>query len=421
MSHTVRPLWRERLWALFDSGSGHGRLVAMEGLRGVAVLLVFLVHFHTLFEPYVDGRSPLHAASAFGEVIGHAGVDLFFILSGYLIYGGFFRSSPPLAQYFRRRAQRIHPTFLVVLAIYLLLSLAVPGESKIRGSGVEAAGYILANVMLLPGMLPIVPVITVAWSLSYEWFYYLFVPALVTLTRMRRWSASRRVALFTALGAAHVAVCVAYPGLHPRLAMFLAGMVLYERIGAKREARPAARAAELGALGAFATSLVAVYLLRGSHPSHLVPGAAGRLLDAAVDSGSARVAVLALPLYAFVRESLGRNGILHRALAWKPLRALGNMSYSYYLIHGLALKVLSVGLARAGAGAHAALFCALFPAGLAATLAAAAGLFVLVEKPLSLQQNIRMSYDLIVGNFRAPAAQELPAEVKGSQAVTRPG
>ena len=89
-------------------GSSPNRLTAMEGLRGLAVILVFFVHYHALFAGSLDVNSISFNISKFLEVNGNSGVDLFFVLSGFLvsIYGG----SPTLkARYARHRThERMH-------------------------------------------------------------------------------------------------------------------------------------------------------------------------------------------------------------------------------------------------------------------------------------------------------------------------
>ena len=69
--------------------------------------------------------------------------------------------------YAKRRVQRIYPVFLVVFAIYIMLSFIFPSESKLPEGYVEIVKYILQNLLLLPGVFNIEPLITVAWSLSY--------------------------------------------------------------------------------------------------------------------------------------------------------------------------------------------------------------------------------------------------------------
>lgn len=356
----------------------------MEGLRGVAVLLVFLVHFYSLFEHYVTPGSALHWLSHCAASLGHSGVDLFFILSGYLIFGGHIRSAPPFGRYMRRRAERIYPTFLVVLAVYVGLSFVMPGAQKLPSAPRDAALYLAANVLLLPGMFHIDPILTVAWSLSYEWFFYLFVPALVALTRMRTWTPAERIRLFTVLAALHLALSFVFIDLHPRLAMFFVGMVLYERIGALRDAPPVEPGVTGKVLARLAVTVAVIAAVVPFYPTQRWPGALSEMLENGIHGGSLRVALLAWSLYPFVHTALGSRGPLTDALSWRPLRALGNMSYSYYLIHGLALHALSFVASRVFHGRNVALFIALFPAGLAATLVASAALYLAVEKPLSL-------------------------------------
>ena len=81
------------------------------------------------------------------------------------------------------------------------------------------------------------------------------------------------------------------------------------------------------------------------------------------------------------------TGPVARGLSWRPLRWLGNMSYSYYLAHGLvldmvlrALRLTAPGLAGLG---DATWWVLLVPAFLA-TLAGSAALFLAVERPFSL-------------------------------------
>ena len=77
---------------------------------------------------------------------------------------------------------------------------------------------------------------------------------------------------------------------------------------------------------------------------------------------------------------------LPRAFSWTPLRWLGNMSYSYYLIHGLTLKaafkVVAVILPATAGGAW--VFWALLAPAFGLTLLTSAALFLAVEQPLSL-------------------------------------
>src|ERR1700682_2659244 len=127
-----------RLREFYELPGESNLLLSMEGMRGLAVLLVFFVHFHALFGSYVDTQSWVYAASRFLGVVGHTGVDLFFVLSGYLIYGVLMRKPVGYLKFMRRRVQRIFPAFMTVFLVYLGLSIVFSKENRIHGSFFEA-------------------------------------------------------------------------------------------------------------------------------------------------------------------------------------------------------------------------------------------------------------------------------------------
>src|SRR5712664_3884452 len=213
----------------YEVEGGKSRVIPMEGLRGIAVFLVFLVHFHALFGTHLVRGTWLYQISEFLGTIGNSGVDLFFVMSGSLIYGALIRRDVGYLTFTRRRVERIYPTFVAVLALYLVLSAFFPEQNKIHGSVLRAGLYILANLFLLPGIFNLKPIITVAWSLSYEFFFYLTMPVLVWAPGMRRWKPYQRLAAFALLWIVCGLVSF-YFGLENRTRMisFIAGIVLYE-------------------------------------------------------------------------------------------------------------------------------------------------------------------------------------------------
>ena len=159
----------------------------MEGLRGFAVLLVFMVHFQALLGHLAANHHRVWTVFSFLGDIGNTGVDFFFVLSGFLVYGALRkRRGASTFKFIRRRIERIYPTFLVVFAIYLALSACFRTENKIHGPTASAVIYIIQNLLLLPGIFSIPPIITVAWSLSYEFFFYLLIPAILLITQLSR-------------------------------------------------------------------------------------------------------------------------------------------------------------------------------------------------------------------------------------------
>ena len=393
--------WARSLYEVSDKPS---RLVPMEGMRGLAVLLVFFVHFHAIFSPYVHRGSTLYAVSEFLGIIGNAGVDLFFVLSGYLIYGMLLRKQAPYRQFMARRIERIYPTFLAVLGLYLGVSLLWPQICRIHGSALAQAAYILENLLLLPGVFKIYPIITVAWSLSYEFFFYLSIPLLVGLTRMWRWRPLARVFFFLGVWCLYVGISFTASTSHVRLLMFISGIMLYEALSSQAFKRLLTARGEAGAVLLFIVSLVFTfaYQVRPDAES-LLPGAhAGNTLLPGITTyqGPYKVIVLGLSAFFFTLYCFGFKGFLSRAFSWRPLRYLGNMSYSYFLFHGAALKVLSL-LAFSivpPVGRSPVLFCVALPFSFGATWISSTLLFACVERPISLE---RLSLRAYLGAVRA--------------------
>ncbi len=333
----------------------------MEGLRGVAVFLVFLVHCMTTLQPWFQGRGELLAVVDLVHAMGNVGVDLFFVLSGFLIYGAVISRAQPFGLFI---ARRIYPAFLAVFAIYLLLSWLMPSRSKLPADAGEMLLYLVQNLLLLPGLFPIDAMITVAWSLSYEFFYYLLIPVLVGAFGLRRASRSARIAFFIGLGVIGALASAVYGG-PVRLLMFIAGILLFEWHAAARW-RPGSAA---GAL----CLLLALVLAAAPAPGYAPQ--AGKF----VVLGALFVVVC---LSAFGGQAPG----FASSLSWTPLRWLGNMSYSYYLIHGLALNFCGVVMARLMPSASLGIlaFCLLSLLLFAVTLVPALALYLWIERSFSL-------------------------------------
>lgn len=333
---------------------------AMEGMRGFAVLLVFLTHYCSFAEPWLDGTPWLAVCLQYLHTAGNTGVDLFFVLSGYVIYKSLVVRRQAFGDFMARRARRIYPAFLVVFAVYLVLCFLFPLDANLPRT--HRFAYMVANLLMLPGLFPIKPLFTVAWSLSYEMFFYMTVPLLVSAAHRLGWNGERRVAAIGACGVALVLWCTAFGAPHLRMLMFLAGMLLHEAMVSRRMAAP----------GALAGLLAAGVLL---------------VVGARSDLGQFKPALLFAGLFVVCLDSFLRpSGWLARAFSWTPLRWLGNMSYSYYLMHGLWVRIAFM-LFTHGAAPHAQgalFFFGLMVPVFAVSVAGSALLFLAVERPLSL-------------------------------------
>jgi len=141
------------------------RTAGLDTLRATAIALVFMYHY-TVF---VSGRPTFGWAS----VVGWAGVDLFFVLSGYLIanqlFAGLARGRElSVPAFYARRALRTLPVFWLVLAAYFLLPAEMGGRTP------PPAWRFLTftqNLGLAPGT-----AFSHAWSLCIEEQFYLVLP-----------------------------------------------------------------------------------------------------------------------------------------------------------------------------------------------------------------------------------------------------
>ena len=366
--------WTERFFYQYEVGGGKSRIVPMEGLRGLAVLLVFFVHFYALFAHNLRSGSWLHGLFHFLGVIGNTGVDLFFVMSGYLIYGALIRREVGYGKFTRRRVERIYPTFLVVFVIYLILSALFPMENKIHGSFLTAGRYVLANLFLLPGIFAIKPIVTVAWSLSYEFLFYLTIPLLIGAARMRRWKCEYRLAAFVFLWILiGVMLLMQANDNRSRMIAFVVGIILFEVVNESKGGWLLHRVGEFCTIAMVLAAWWFYYHVRVVRPQSLVdPLFSLCLLSAA--------------FFFFSFYSFQFDGPLQTVFSWAPIRYLGNMSYSYYLIHGLTLEGLAivfVALRLPTSSPYIVLLALLV--GFAATWVTSSALFFLVERKYSLK------------------------------------
>ena len=386
--------WLTHRFELSRGTSAHN-VRPMEGLRGFAVLLVFLVHYVTLAKPWFSGNSDLALFSNALHAIGSTGVDLFFVLSGYLIYGTLISRQQQFLHFMSRRVRRIYPAFFAVFAAYVALSFIFPAEKKIPAPVLDGIIYLIQNFFLLPGLFPIEPMITVAWSLSYEMLYYFAIPLVITLFRLRERSAIWRVLFFLTMASLFTIYCAEYGG-HIRLVMFISGILLHEAIDNRHIPAPHSF------FGLFALALVVL--------GTLLPQDGPR--DLALKTSILFASFFLLCLVCFRDPSAWLPSIF----SWTPLRWLGNMSYSYYLLHGLALKagffVLAITLPIANHGAF--LFLALLLAMFGLTLIPTTILFLAVERPFSLVPHRAKNHAPEMG-----LSEGLHSAVADSRPVTR--
>jgi peptidoglycan/LPS O-acetylase OafA/YrhL len=154
------------------------RIPELDGLRGIAVLMVMAYHAFA-YEMVREQWEGFARILVWVTNLGWLGVDLFFVLSGFLITGVLLRTRQDvryLSNFYWRRAVRILPLYFLVL---LVIGLCYANSSRF----VLLSAFFLSNMVSLVG----VPLIYgPLWSLAVEEQFYLFWPWVVRFLTPRR-------------------------------------------------------------------------------------------------------------------------------------------------------------------------------------------------------------------------------------------
>ena len=278
----------------------------IQALRGLAVLLVIFQHAKPGFLP-----------------AGYLGVDIFFVISGYLITGILAREHARggirFGAFYFRRARRLLPAAMVTFATTALLAYVLLDAVEWRDFTHQLAGAVTftANFVLLgqtgyfAHAAELKPLLHV-WSLAVEEQFYLLLPLLLALAPRRAWAP-----LLTGLLVASLALCLWWEGSRPDAAFYLLP----------------ARAWELG-VGA----LIALWPAQDAERNAVVrrlflPALLALLVVPLWPSGLPRVAGVAIVCVATAIVILRRHEALDDRPIPNALAKVGDASYSLYLVH----------------------------------------------------------------------------------------
>ena len=364
---------RSRFKSFFLLTESPGRNTAMEGLRGYAVLLVVFIHavghvlvahrhvnvFDAESQPFWT-LARLHSASdamLLALMQGHYAVDLFFLLSAFLITRIVVKQQAHFSyrRYLTKRFLRIYPPFfvslLVCMGVQILWLQTMPYSTR----------TFLKNLLFLHGC-PIIGYRVAAynfptWSLFYEFSFYLVFPMLfMLLGRSQKGTGTgsfmSSILLFGAVLWSHAYM--------PRSCTFFFGMM----IGLRNddELGRIARGLSTRVVVTVYLALVVAYAFVSRNWSWYSPffsvGATMLFLKTCYDSGP-----------------------LNRFFSSMPLRWIGNISFSLYLMHRITLDIIEHSLDPQALGLHPLLDAGVyFVLSLGLSLVLAVALFATVER-----------------------------------------
>jgi peptidoglycan/LPS O-acetylase OafA/YrhL len=319
-----------------DRSLERGHILALDGLRGIAILLVVFCHFVSNLHITADGWAwPL---VAFAHA-GWAGVDLFFVLSGFLITGILVDargSNSYFKAFYARRALRILPAYYGFLfAIFVMLPLLHLGAGDNYLLAREHQGWYwlhLTNIMMalgeLPGRGPYPS--TLFWSLAVEEQFYFAWPAIVALCSTKM---LRRVCIGGVLLCIVLRIIGGLTGVSELTlsvlpitrgdTLFVGGLLAieYRRGTLERYVMMAKFATPVAAL------VLAGLTLRYGQLDYLDPGTAM--------FGS--IAIMVLGASAVVIGITSTDSRFSRVLRSRFLRFFGRYSYAIYIVHTAVL------------------------------------------------------------------------------------
>jgi peptidoglycan/LPS O-acetylase OafA/YrhL len=324
--HAASPFYRRLLAAEASAGRGGNRYPTLDGLRGYLALGVFIFHAYGNYLYYRFGIRDNDFQHPLFVFFGTGGVSQFFLITGFLFWGKAIAGKVDLPSHYYGRAWRIGPLFLALTLVSFLYVLW-QGGLALHVKPLKLVGQIASYLTL--GLLPPPKVNGVdspalffgpAWTLKYEWRFYLLLPFLAFFATTRRY-------VFLA-GGFLLAAAIAFPfnfmhGIFQSrsLYLFFAGMGVAHLV---RDI-PAAR----------------VPFLRSGWASLLMVVAA---LLAAVFQDS----LWAVPLHALVFIPIVYGNSLFGLLRLRASRLLGTISYSIYLLHAPLIHAVLRTLAAAG-------------------------------------------------------------------------
>jgi len=317
------------------------RIDELDGIRGIAILLVFA--FHAFKRASYFTTNPILDYIAKLTSIGWIGVDIFFVLSGFLITTillGKRGEKDYFKNFYARRVLRIFPLYYVMLGIIIFSMPAV--EPGAQAHILEKLPFYLLyqqNWLMAAGDLPPIYLL-VTWSLAIEEQFYLFWPFLIYFLQKRRLViANIGIILFSMLARIIVALVsndptntlyISYYSTITRLDTLALGALI--AVIFKEFPLWQARLKKMALPALYVSTALVLIVVLLPNSEELYNNVPVRLMG---------YTVLAILGGASIVVSLtySRSSLLRRFFRNDMLRFFGKYSYALYLIHPLVLQI----------------------------------------------------------------------------------
>lgn len=324
--------------------TGRDRIPVLDGLRSL-VVLVMIVHFSYATELPTWG----HAVFLAVRSLAANGIDVFFVLSGFLITGILLDakgSANYFSAFYARRTLRIFPVYFGFLFVYFLVLPSGWGTISALREGTTDQWYYwtyLVNVAYGLGW-PLAANTAHLWSLAVEEQYYLLWPVVVYVCTARQLRAVGWTCLFIA-PLSRLALFYLVPGqlafytfTPARLDALAMGGLFALSVRSQEPVDPPGRWLQWVAIGG-----ILVMATAGVAPVWLQGGESIGLLQLAMLTVSPYVAAVIF----WVTLTSSKPSRWHRWVGWWPLRRIGMYSYGIYVLHHpLAYILETTGLLR---------------------------------------------------------------------------
>jgi exopolysaccharide production protein ExoZ len=291
-------------------------LVQLQYARAIAALLV--VYFHSVLQLERMDPDTVFASFRFGET----GVDLFFVLSGFVMWLTTADRNMSPVEFYRRRIERIVPLYWVLTLLASAIAFTLPSYLNSTKFDLQ---HLLASLFFVPWVNPasgaeelITPVVIPGWTLNFEMYFYLVFGSLLLLPKYMRITALFAVLaaifLFTNFGAEKGVIANFYG--NAIIFEFLAGVLIAKLYLDKR----------------FLQKGLAVVLVPVAFVG-LVAGDAAHLEIPRLISAGLPAAVI---IYGLVSLDFTK------VAEFKFLHLIGDASYSLYLTHVFTLVAVRI-------------------------------------------------------------------------------